>query len=295
MDVFYWLLNMSIIASVAGLAIMLIRLIPKMPKRLTVFLWLIPFIRMTVPWGIAGSHSIMRLLYAKTVVVSQPLPQVAFSGLNCIQAADNYFPISYKLMLWDRLFYIASLVWLVVFLVIVLLLAVFYLRTMGQLKQFRHLRDNIYCSQQPTAAAVYGIIRPKIVLSEDCDHLVLIHEQTHIRRGDNLWRLLGLITAAVHWFNPLAWVFLKLFLEDLEMACDECVLAKLGRHRAKEYALCLLEAKQQSSLLTSAFGGVKLKTRIEHILSIKRLTLFSLAVLLCFMAALFYVLLTNPG
>ena len=129
---------------------------------------------------------------------------------------------------------------------------------------------------------VYGILQPKIVLpaarmAADTE-LILLHEAMHIRRKDNLWRVVGFLAVAVHWFNPLCWVFLKLFFEDLEMSCDECVLGRLGKDRAKEYALSLLESKQSTTVFTSAFGGAKIRTRIEHILSFRKMTKVSLVV-----------------
>jgi len=112
---------------------------------------------------------------------------------------------------------------------------------------------------------------------------------------DNLWRMLAFILVAVHWFNPLCWLFLKGFLADLELSCDERVLATLGADRAKEYASSLLESKQGTTVFASAFGGAKIRTRIENILSFKKMTWFSLMVFVSLIGVIFYVLLTNAG
>lgn len=42
-ELFYWVFNMSITAAITGVIIMLVRLMKKIPRRLTVFLWIIPF------------------------------------------------------------------------------------------------------------------------------------------------------------------------------------------------------------------------------------------------------------
>ena len=111
----------------------------------------------------------------------------------------------------------------------------------------------------------------------------------------NLWRILAFLIVAAHWFNPLCWVFLKLLLTDLELSCDECVLARLGDNRAKEYALSLLESRQGATVFASAFGGAKIRTRIENILSFKKLTWLSLAVFVALIAVVFYVLFINAA
>ena len=124
---------------------------------------------------------------------------------------------------------------------------------------------------------------------------ILKHENTHIRRGDNLWRLLGFLTAAIHWFNPLSWVFLKAFLADIELACDERAIAGYGKEEQKEYARTLLACARGKSLFVSAFGGAKVRTRIENILSYKKMTAFSAAGFTVLIAVIIFTLITNAG
>ncbi|MBP3305672.1 MAG: M56 family metallopeptidase [Oscillospiraceae bacterium] len=299
---FYWIFNMSIAAAITGVLIMLVRLVKRIPRRLAVFLWLIPFLRMTIPFGLSSPYSLMSLLSGittKTIVVYQPTDNVAFSMMNSVMAADSYCPITYKVNSLEKVFGAASVIWIIVFSAIFLMLAVIYFTTLREMKDAAHLRNNIYLSDKIISPAVYGIIKPRIILPisyQDKDiELIILHEKMHIRRADNLWRMLAFLIAAAHWFNPFCWVFLKLFLADLELSCDECVLVKLGDNRAKEYALSLLESRQSTTVFASAFGGAKIRTRIENILSFKKMTRFSLTVFITLIVAVFYVLLTNAG
>jgi beta-lactamase regulating signal transducer with metallopeptidase domain len=107
--------------------------------------------------------------------------------------------------------------------------------------------------------------------------------------------VIAFLVVAVHWFNPLSWIFLKAFLADLELSCDERVLVKLGADRSKEYASALLECKQGATVFASAFGGARIRTRIENILSFRKLTWFSLMAFIALISVIFYVLLTNAG
>ena len=301
-EIFYWIFNMSITASITGLLVMLIRNIKKLPKRLTVFLWLIPFFRMTVPFGLNSRYSLMSLLSrftTKTVTVYQPAKDLAFSMTNSVMAAESYFPITYKVNLLENVFNTASAIWITVLLAILLMLTVVYFTTLHEIRGAERLRDNIYLSDKIISPAVYGIIKPRMILPssyKDKDiELIILHEKTHIRRADNLWRMLAYFIVAAHWFNPLCWIFLKLFLADMELSCDERVLVKIGDDRAKEYALSLLESKQSATVFASAFGGAKIRTRIENILSFKKMTWFSLTVFVALILAAAYVLLTNAG
>lgn len=301
-EVFYWVFNMSITAGITGGVVLLIRRIRRIPKRITVFLWLIPFFRMIVPIGLNSPYSLMSLLSritTKTVIVYQPADAISFSMMNSVMAADSYFPITYKADLLDRIFQIASTIWIVVSLTIILAIAVIYYTTLHDMKDAHILHDNIYLSEKMVYPAVYGILRPKIILPESYAEqdiaYVLLHEEMHIHRGDNLWRMIAILIVAVHWFNPLSWVFLKQFLADLELSCDECVLAKHNDIHRKDYALSLLKSKESTKVLVSAFGGAKIRTRIENILSFRRMTWLSVTGFLALLTAIFYVLLTNAG
>lgn len=301
-EVFYWIFNMSITAAVTGSLVMAVRSVKRIPRRLAVFLWLIPFFRMTVPLGLNSRYSLMSLLSqvtTKTVVVYQPTADTAFSMTNCVMAANSYFPITYKENMLEKVFGIASVIWIIVFAAIVLTLAAIYVSTLREIKDATRLRDNIYLSDKIISPAVYGIRKPRIVLPvsyQDRDmELIILHEKTHIRRADNLWRMLAFVIVAAHWFDPLCWVFLRLFLADLELACDECVLVTIGDERAKEYAMSLLESKRSATVFVSAFGGAKIRTRIEHILSFRKMTWFSLTASVALIAAISYVLLTNAA
>ena len=97
----------------------------------------------------------------------------------------------------------------------------------------------------------------------------------------------------VHWFNPLVWAAFVLACRDMELACDEGVLVKLGPDRRKEYALSLLDSKAGQNVFASSFGGAKIRTRIENILSYRKMKWISLAAFAGLTLAISYVLLTN--
>ena len=81
-EVFYWIFNMSITATITGVIIMLVRRIKKIPRRLTMFLWIVPFLRMAFPFGLNSPYGLMALLSkltTKTIVVYQPTDDIAFS------------------------------------------------------------------------------------------------------------------------------------------------------------------------------------------------------------------------
>lgn len=298
--IFYWVLNMSITASIMGIIILLIGKIRRIPRFIICLLWCIPFLRMWVPVSVNSKFSLMALLSkfaTKTVTIYDGT--VNFSMMNSVQAADRYFPMSYKVNILDQVFSVATTVWLIVAIALLIAMTALYMTTKHELKDSRHLRDNIYVSDKITSPATYGIIRPRIILPNNYNDndlkYILMHEQAHIKRLDNLWRIVAIVTACIHWFNPLSWLFLKVFLENLELACDEKVLKNSSEEDKKRYALTLINCAESKSIYASAFGGARVKVRIERILSYKKLSLFAVVTFLVFASVIGYILLTNAS
>lgn len=297
-DVFYWLLNMSISASIAGTAVFLLNKIPIIPRRLVNILWAIPFMRMWIPIGLNSKYSLMSLISefaTRSVVVYEG--SADFSMTNFVMAADTYFPVTYKAELLKNVFQIAAIVWLVVAAVLLVAVLLVYLAAKAELKDARHLRDNIYLSEKITSPSVYGIFRARIIIPQayETENLkfILMHENTHIKRKDNLCRIIGIVTACIHWFNPLSWLFLKGFLESIEYACDDAVLRKCGEAERRSYALTLLNCIESKNLYSSAFGGARVRVRIKRILSYKKLSALSITAFSILAIVVGYVLLTN--
>ena len=303
-DIFYWLFNMSVVASLSGTVLLLVRRFSKLPRRLIALLWAIPCIRMWIPFGIGGRYGLMSLLNAlryRTRIVYIYQSGNGESGASMMNVTgatvDGIVPLTYREDLLRDLFRIAGIVWAAVFALLLLLIVILYFSALRDLRGAVRLRENIYLSDRVTSPAVYGIIRPKIVLpasTPEADYpMILAHETAHIRRGDNLFRLIAFVSAALHWFNPLAWVFLRCYLSDAEQACDERVLSKLDEEGRRDYARCLLNQAERRAAFPAAFGGAKLRDRVKRVVSYENLTFFSILGCALLVAALTYFLLTN--
>ncbi len=299
-EIFYWIFNMSIAASICAIPIIFIRRIRKIPRRFFLWLWLIPFTRMSIPIGISSDFGIMALLSkitTKTVTIYEFGDNKALTMMNHIMGATEYFPITYKYNILENLFEVASIIWLSVALTAIIFLFTIYAVTLKEMKNTCHFKDNIYFSDKINSPAVYGIFKPKIILPSEYEDrelkYVLLHENAHIKRRDNLIRLVAFIIACIHWFNPLLWLVLKMLYSDIELACDEKALTGCSENERKEYARSLLYAVEKASIFAAAFGGAKVKTRIENILSYKKISLFSIISFSILVITIAYVLLTN--
>ncbi len=297
-EIFYWVLNISILGSCAGLLVLALRKIKFLPRFVVYVLWAIPFVRFWLPFGIASEYSLLSLISrftTKTVVINEEFPRLTAS--NVVMKANSYFPIEYKTNLIENVFNIASVIWIVVCSAAIMTTVLLYRFTKAELKSSEHIKDNIYKSDRIKSPAVYGIIRPKIVVPagiEGCDtDYIILHERMHIKRRDNLFRVVAVITACVHWFNPLSWIFLRCFFSDMELACDAKVLKNLNENQTREYANTILSCSAGKALFASAFGGAKTRVRIENILSYKKLTVLSSLCFAALVAVIAVIIITN--
>jgi beta-lactamase regulating signal transducer with metallopeptidase domain len=301
-ETFYWVLNMSIIGAATGLIVLVCRKVRALPRLAVYLLWLIPLVRLWLPFGISSRFSLLSLLSqftTKTVPFyeSNQLPELVYT--NYMMAAQDYNPVVYKTPVLDLVFRVSSLVWVIVFAAMLIAMLLLYYFTRAELKNAVLLHDNIYQSGNITSPAVYGIFRPRIILpvgiSDEELPMILLHEQAHIARRDNLFRTVALLTACLHWFNPLSWIFLKRFFEDMELACDAKILKKMDKTGKKLYASALIgfTGKEDKGLFVSAFGGARVRVRISHILSYKSLSWVSAVFLAMLLVAVAFALLTN--
>lgn len=300
-EVFYWLLNMSILGGFASIIVILLRKIKRLPRAFVYILWIIPLIRFTLPFGMTSKYSLMTIISnftTRTIVVydsAGPLPQI--SATNSIMAAKSYFPIVYKTDLLENVFQTASVMWVIIMTASLLTALFLYYFTRKEIKDAVHLQDSIYISDKVTAPALYGIIKPKILLSRGINQedipFIIQHERAHAIRHDNLWRAAAILICCIHWFNPLIWICLKYFFEDMELSCDSKVLKAMTGDEQKGYANSLLNCSANRNLFVTAFGGAKIRVRIENILSYRKLTFASCISFGILLGAIILVLLTN--
>ena len=299
-EIFYWVLNLSVLGSIAGAALLILRKIKKLPRPAVYFMWIIPLLRFWIPVGIANEYSLLTLISritTKTVVIWRAAPELSVS--NFIMAADSYFPIVFQTDLLAGGFAVSSIIWAAVSLTAIFASVFFYCMNKKEGRRAVHKSGNLYLSDQISAPAVYGILRPRIVIpngtSEEEIGYIVMHEQAHIKRGDNLFRMIAVITACVHWFNPLSWVFLRCFFADMEFACDSRVVRQLGQEKLKDYAKSILNCSASGRFFASAFGGAKARPRIENILSCRKMSLFSAVTLFVFIIVTAIALITNAA
>lgn len=121
-----------------------------------------------------------------------------------------------------------------------------------------------------------GLLRPVVLLprqtAEEDLTMMLRHELCHVRRGDLWYKLLFLLCAALHWFNPLVWHLARVAGETVELCCDEDVVAGQDAQFCRRYGQVLLHSAAMSTqvVLTTSFGSGDLKGRLMNLFVTKK-------------------------
>ncbi len=143
----------------------------------------------------------------------------------------------------------------------------------------RH-RPELFCSAYVKTPMLLGLFHPLIILpkagfSEATARNILSHELMHYRRGDLYIKWFFVLTASLHWFNPLLPLFRREMNRVCELSCDELVLARMEPSERRGYGETLLDLAASRMLpagvVATTFATEKqtLKERLEQIIKFK--------------------------
>lgn len=306
-EFYYRSLNVSISATFLILAIVLLRFVlKKAPKSLIAALWGLVAIRLMCPFSLESPTSLVPSgeTIPQEAIFSQETQHDKFTldivtNPNYPETVTQEFkaPVSSAGIDLIQL----EFVWLFGIAAMLLYALISYIIISKKTKPSIQLRDNIYlCDSIPTPF-ILGVIRPKIYLpsymSEEDMSYVIAHETAHLKRKDHIWKPLGFVLLSIYWLNPAIWLAYILLCRDIELACDERVIKKMGTDIKKPYSQALINCSAPRKAIAAcplAFGEVGVKNRIKSVLSYKKpafwviivAVILSIAVAVCFM--------TNP-
>lgn len=283
--IFIKILNLSVMASWIVLAVLLLRLLlRRAPRWVSCAMWAIVALRLALPFSLEAVISLIPS--GETIpqnITMTPTPTIE-SGFDRVDEVVN--PIISTTLAPNPgdsanplqiITAVAAQLWLVGIAVMLIYAVVSYVRLARRVRASICYRDNIYFCDYIDIPFILGVFRPRIYIpsgmSEEALGYVLEHEGAHLRRGDHITKQLGFLLLAVYWFNPIIWLAYILFCRDVEAACDERVIAKLGAESKKDYSEALLSCSSgRRAIITYplAFGEVGVKSRVKSVLNYQK-------------------------
>ena len=309
-DHFPNLLDVNLTASIAILFVVCVRQFMKgAPKIFSYALWAIILLRLLVPISIESPMSFVpeRTEFSSMVDVNEVFPEVQFETPQ--DRADNAWyrentppgePLVQTSRSLDAQTYL-TFAWLAGIVCMLLHSAVSYWKLRKKVRVAIPFRKGIYIADDVDTPFVMGFLRPKIYLPGTLDpserEYIIAHERHHIRRGDHIFKALGFLALAIHWFNPFVWAAFVLAGRDMEMSCDEAVIRKLGEDVRAEYAASLLNLATGQRLFAGtplAFGEGDPTGRVRNLAKWKKPAFWVILICLIVCVILAVCLLTDP-
>ena len=308
-EVFLTILNMSISAGWLVLAVLVLRLLlKKAPKWMRILLWAAVGVRLALPFSLESSLSLMPsaqtvpgdIVYAMHPAIDSGVP-IINAAVNPVLGSSLAATPQFSMNPIQKLLFVAAILWVVGMVALTVFAFVSWLRIRLRVREAVR-EDGVWVCDRIPSPFILGVFFPHIYLPSDLSRenreYVLAHERAHLRRGDHLWKPLGFVLLTVHWFNPLLWVGYWLLCRDIELACDEKVMAQLGEEAKKPYADALINCSVPRSLLTAcplAFGENGVKGRLKAILHYKKPAFWIVAVAIIACVAVGVCFLTDPA
>lgn len=318
--IFYVYINMNIIASFIAIMLLIFRFIigKVIPRKFIYSIWAIVLFRLLIPISLSSKWSIMNVIDSYNIKsITIPKNQInILSYTNTIQVADSYYPIKYKTQFITSFFNITSIIWIVGIIIISIMTYILYRITMKKLmkaKQTNEYNDvlidcmnvlkmkgtiSIYEGDFIQTPVVVGLLKPKIIIPNTVANkelkYIILHELCHIKRKDQLWKLLTILAVCIHWYNPFIWLLFYIADKDMEISCDEKVLNNIQSNERKEYAKTLTNMACAPQFAVTAFGSTAIKARILNIVHYKKLPLYMIIIMSIVCIIITILLITNP-
>ena len=114
----------------------------------------------------------------------------------------------------------------------------------------------------------YATVLPERDYTEEELRFLFSHELHHLQRRDIDTKIFLAFCQGLCWFNPLVWLAAAKGSDDLELSCDEIVLAGQDARQRRDYAHLLLESAAEGRGFTTCLSaqGKSLRYRLENVL-----------------------------
>lgn len=121
----------------------------------------------------------------------------------------------------------------------------------------------LYTNSLAASPLLSGIIHPSIILTDaeltDTDfYYTVMHELTHLKRKDLVYKWLVQLTVCLHWFNPLVYLMERDISRLCELSCDEAVMQNLEEKERRAYGDTLLRAMGAGGSYKNSMASVTL-------------------------------------
>ncbi|WP_206870899.1 M56 family metallopeptidase [Clostridium zeae] len=341
--IFKAVLFSSILGSFVALMILLIKKLfkNKLSASWHYYIWFLLILRLGIPYSFESSLSIFNVFPQPINTVQTTLnTRNNLENIGILKHSMNSVPqnftsteptiskLSASTSNFD-MFKLAGITWFTITILLLLFIIFIYISNNNKIKNQQFCNDEallslfdsckkitnikkhipISYSTDIQGTSLYGLFKPRIIISKDLFNklldeekkYILLHELVHLKQKDIFINWITIILSLLNWFNPLILYSFHKMKQDCEFSCDEKVMTYLGPDYYKNYGNTIITAaalfSNPSNVINStAFTSSKinLKRRIAMIRSYKGRSLKLSIMGITLIILLGFIFLVNP-
>ncbi len=301
------ILSLSISGGVLALGLFALKPVirNRLSKRFQYYVWLIVLLRLVLPlsleWDIMSTlftavpKNAPAILVQNTSSTQQssttPINTVILQPQSTQQQEPPVYPeknrvsVDVPLIIWG-IAAVIFLAWhLVTYLRFAMLLSKSNMEPLPNEEElFRAMlppsRVTLYRNPLAKTPLLLGIYKPKLIIpNREYSQIqlknILLHELTHLRRGDVVIKWLATIVTAAHWFNPIIYFVRREMNNACELSCDEAVIRAMDKQDKQSYGDTLISVVAENRYSMGVFSTTmcsdknELKERLVAIMDYK--------------------------
>lgn len=299
-NIFKVVLLMSAIGSFLTVVLLIIKPISKklFSPKWQYYIWLTVLIVMILPVSIELPKKTYEIpeVRENTTDTDRVITDLPIKDIQPQEQVLPKTPIALQLILSDtplipiNIINVASLIWavgVIAFFSLKIIRYILFLKTIYRNSQVTDCNKiemdkiSVRITDMLDAPLIIGLFHPILLLpnveiTEDNLNFILLHELTHYRRHDLLYKWFAMVVNSIHWFNPFIYIVSKQIDEECEISCDLSVVSDMTEQEQNNYMRMILDllstSKVKSKLLTTQMASNKkmLKRRFTMIKNSKK-------------------------
>jgi len=292
-SLFYQVLYISVVATVIGSAILLIRKFTyqKILAKCNYIIWAVFIIALIFPISIPSRISIYNYIDIGEVKdIEKEKINSIFEFFNTdknnfdtLQLQEKYATVNANLILRNYLLKIViPNIWFIICVIEMIRFIcsyIFFMYKIGadevrderiikileKCKNTLKIKKKIKIIKQDliTTPSITGLLNVKILFTDTMTELddvsindVIMHELSHYKRKDNVLNFVFAMIKIIHWFNPLIKIIFKYIKIDIELATDEKAISKMEKDEKIGYCETIVKIAGICSTKTEKVLGM---------------------------------------
>ncbi|MEG1567737.1 MAG: M56 family metallopeptidase, partial [Anaerovoracaceae bacterium] len=256
----------------------------KINPKLQYALWLLPMMRLLIPFSIPSAASILNVFEPVTQRISTAV-SITSSNASLFQQAEDTLsnveignPADYSQIQASGFDWLALLLYVWIAGMAAVALYSFFVnirfgliskKSRQKVELPEKARDllrgkglNVYLCDSVYTPCLCGFFRPYILItkkaleSEETLNMVLMHEYSHFKQHDNIYAFVRCLLCAIYWFNLFVWIAAAKSRQDCETACDTHVLKNFNSIKCQDYGMALINVIDRSKNMPEILKGV---------------------------------------